>query len=210
MLFIDLGCFCLFVWRWLFVCLFKEVSLVPCLTCFTVGKEHPLFTYSRAPGLCSSNNLSQVIVSEPWDTWQANKGHTPPWNIYKKRTCSVNLPLHMHPKNGTWLPLTGCRAVMITHPISLLAYNHFKATPELMQKGTLHGRSHGWLFTTTISNAWSRACSLDCNSPHREAAWAVPGMALAWATLKPSPRKVRDRSQYALQMPPLGFGGQQF
>lgn len=139
------GCFiiwvfflcCLLVWDVsvclvVAVCLFKEVSLGPCLTCFTIGKEHPLFTYSRAPGLCSSNNLSQVIVSEPWDTWQANKGHTPPWNIYEKRTCSVNLPLHTHPRNGTWLPLTGCRAMTIAHPISLLAYNHFKATPELM------------------------------------------------------------------------------
>lgn len=102
----------------LFVCFvgfLEDLSLFPCLTCFTVSKEHPLFTYSRAPGLFSSNNLSQVSVSEPWDAWQANKGHTSPWNIYKKHTCSVILALNMHPRNGTWLPLIGCNLMIIGH-----------------------------------------------------------------------------------------------
>lgn len=100
----------------LFFFFFKDLSLFPCLTCFTVSKEHPLFTYSRAPGLFSSNNLSQVIVLKSWDSWQENKGHTSPWKIYMNHTCSIILALNMHPRTGAWLPLTGCSVIIIGHP----------------------------------------------------------------------------------------------
>lgn len=77
-LFLLTGCLVYFVcfallYLWGF---FKDQFLFPRLTCFTVSKEHPLFTYSRAPGLFSSSNLSQVIVRKSQDAWQENKGHT--------------------------------------------------------------------------------------------------------------------------------------